>query len=300
MQPSKAWSIYFKLLGFNDFKFNSLNKDIPLNILCMFSKFGPSKLERSKLFKFLSPENIKEVSTTFEKTKLFDNFKVLKEVHPSNILFIFWTFLVTKLFNSKLANSLHCLNIKLISWTFSVLKKLISNFLKLPHCENILLILVTLLVTNLSWEKIISVKEEHPSNISLISFTFLVSKLDKSNICKDSSPLNIPAIFSTFAVFNLLKSKLCNLLLANIYDISFILFKDNPVISISWIPLFRNRFFTEVISEVSQPLIVKADNSVQSSKTLFIEVIFKFLAEVISILIKSWTPLNILSKLIFS
>ena len=79
-----------------------------------------------------------------------------------------------------------------------------------------LLILVTLFVTKLSVEKIIVPKEVHPSNIPLISFTFLVLKLVKSKEFKDCEPLNIPAIVSAFSVFNLLKSIFCNLLSANI------------------------------------------------------------------------------------
>ena len=79
-----------------------------------------------------------------------------------------------------------------------------------------LLIFVTLFVMKLSLENVIATKEVQPSNILLISFTFKVSKLDKSKELKACEPLNIPAIFSTFSVFNLLKSIFFNLLSANI------------------------------------------------------------------------------------
>ena len=84
----------------------------------------------------------------------FISFKLL---HPQNILFIFVTFVVSKLLR--------------------------SNSFKLLHPENILHILLTFVVLKFC-PKFISFKLLHSENIKLISLTFVVSKLLRSNFVK--------------------------------------------------------------------------------------------------------------------
>ena len=81
--------------------------------------------------------------------------------------------------------------------------------------------------------------------------------------------------------------------LANIYDISFIFSGLKLVISIDFTLVPEKRFFIEVIWEVSTPCIEKLTNSSQFSKALSIDLIFKFLLEVIVKFFNVFTPLNI-------
>ena len=81
--------------------------------------------------------------------------------------------------------------------------------------------------------------------------------------------------------------------LANIYDISFIFSGLKLVISIDFTLVPEKRFFIEVIWEVSTPCIEKPINSSQFSKALSIDLIFKFLLEVIVKFFNVFTPLNI-------
>ena len=81
--------------------------------------------------------------------------------------------------------------------------------------------------------------------------------------------------------------------LANIYDISFTFSGLKLVISIDFTLVPEKRFFIEVIWEVSTPCIEKPINSSQFSKALSIDLIFKFLLEVIVKFFNVFTPLNI-------
>ena len=81
--------------------------------------------------------------------------------------------------------------------------------------------------------------------------------------------------------------------LANIYDISFTFSGLKLVISIDFTLVPEKRFFVEVIWEVSTPCIEKPINSSQFSKALSIDLIFKFLLEVIVKFFNVFTPLNI-------
>ena len=81
--------------------------------------------------------------------------------------------------------------------------------------------------------------------------------------------------------------------LANIYDISFTFSGLKLVISIDFTLVPEKRFFVEVIWEVSTPCIEKLTNSSQFSKALSIDLIFKFLLEVIVKFFNVFTPLNI-------
>ena len=81
--------------------------------------------------------------------------------------------------------------------------------------------------------------------------------------------------------------------LANIYDISFTFSGLKLVISIDFTLVPEKRFFIEVIWEVSTPCIEKPINSSQFSNALSIDLIFKFLLEVIAKFFNVFTPLNI-------
>ena len=88
-------------------------------------------------------------------------------------------------------------------------------------------------------------------------------------------------MLSTCSVFNPDKSIDVNLVLANIYDISFTLSKFNSFKSMLPKLVLWKLFLTEVILEVSNPFISKFDNCVQSSKVLSKEVIFKLFSDFI-------------------
>ena len=174
-----------------------------------------------------------------------------------------------------------------------MLKKLVSIFIRLVHSANNELIFVTLFVEKLL-ENIILSKEKHPSNILLISITFLVLKLVKSKLVKNWESLNNPDMFTTSSVLKLDKFNESNFIPANRYEISFTLLKDDIASFISFIFVFLKIFLTETIEESSHPLILNLISLSQSSKALSKDLIFIFFLEFISIIFSSFTPLNIL------
>ena len=68
------------------------------------------------------------------------------------------------------------------------------------------------------------VKSLSSSNIPFIVFTFLVSKLRKSNVFSSNIFLNIKSMFTTSPVFKVLTSKVSNLLRPLNIDLIFITF----------------------------------------------------------------------------
>ena len=109
---------------------------------------------------------------TFDVLKL--DTSIASKSHPSNILFISFTFNVSKCDKSRYFNFWHPQNICCMFVTFDVLK-LDTSIASKPHLLNMLLISFTFNVSK--DETSIDARLLQPENISLIFVTFDVTKL---------------------------------------------------------------------------------------------------------------------------
>lgn len=136
-------------------------------------------------------------------------FTVVRELHSSNILFVFAVLLISQLDKSILTNFEHPKNISNKAVALLVLNDDKFREVKLSEYLNRAYIDVTCDVLKLF--KLIDCKAWQPENVQSIFLMLLVSQLFKLRLVKLSLPSNIKDISVTLLVSKLLRSRLVNL-----------------------------------------------------------------------------------------